>query len=113
MAVQLRPRNSYLSQVDGIQVDAPTTAAANFATVNGARHMYLDNFGGLVPGKVVVPTPVNGIHIRVPATMGNSLSCLPFLGEMQIVEGQNQGDRVEFTLPQLERGAVVWITGKK
>ena len=45
--------------------------------------------------------------------MGNSLSCLPFLGEMQIVEGQNQGDRVEFTLPQLERGAVVWITGKK
>jgi len=94
-------------------VDAPTTVAANFATVNGTPHIYLANFGGLVPGKVVIPTPVNNIHVRVPAGMGDSLSYLPFLGEAQIVHGVKQGDLVEFTLPSLERGAVISVAGRK
>jgi hypothetical protein len=98
---------------DGIQLDAPPTVAANFATVNGAPNIYLVNFGGLVPGKVAVPTPANSIRIRVPAAMGNSLSYLPFLGEAQIVQGEKRGDRVEFTLPPLERGAVVSVMGER
>ena len=85
--------------------------AVNFASVNGAPHIYLVNFGGLVPGTVAVPTPVNSIHIGVPAAMGSSLSYLPFLGETQIVQGEKRGDRVEFTLPPLERGAVVSVMG--
>ncbi len=102
-----------LGRNDGIQVDAPPTVAANFATVNGAPHIYLANFGGLVPGKVVIPTPATGIHVKVPAAMGDSLSYLPFLGETQIVHGVKSGELVEFTLPPLERGAVVWVTGTK
>jgi hypothetical protein len=90
----------------GIQIDAPPTVAANFAMVNGAPHVYLANFGGLVPGKVVVPTPVN-IQVRVPATMGDLLSYLPFLGESQAVRGVKRGAMMEFALPSLERGAVV------
>jgi hypothetical protein len=86
--------------------------AANFAIVNGTPHVYLANFGGLVPGKVVVPTPVK-IHVKVPAAMGNSLSYLPFLGEAQVVHGTKRGDKVEFTLPPLERGAVVSFGAKK
>ncbi len=82
----------------------------NFASVNGVPHIYLV-FGGLVPGTVAVPTPVNSIHIGVPAAMGSSLSYLPFLGETQIVQGEKRGDRVEFTLPPLERGAVVSVMG--
>jgi hypothetical protein len=101
-----------LDKNDGIQVDAPTTVAANFATVNGTPHIYLANFGGLVPGKVVVPTPVT-IHVKVPPAMGDSLSFLPFLGEMQTVHGVKNGETVEFTLPPLERGAVVSVLGKK
>jgi hypothetical protein len=91
----------------GIRVDAPSTVAANFATVNGEPHMYLANFGGLVPGKIAVPTPVQNIQVKVPATMGDSLSYLPFLGETQIVRGVKRGELIEFTLPALERGAVV------
>jgi hypothetical protein len=98
-----------LGSNDGIQLDAPPTVAANFATVNGSPHVYLVNFGGLVPGTVAVPIPVNSIHIRVPTAMGSSLSYLPFLGETQIVQGEKHGDRVEFTLPPLERGAVVSV----
>ena len=98
-----------LGKNDGVQVDAPTTVAANFAMVSGTPHVYLANFGGLVPGRVAVPTPVASIHVRVPVAMGNSLAYLPFLGEQQIVHGVKQGDRMEFTLPPLERGAVVWV----
>lgn len=96
-----------LGSNDGIQVDAPPTVAANFAVVNGTPHVYLANFGGLVPGKIAVPTPVNDIQLKAPAAMGDSLSYLPFLGEMRIVHGVKRGELIEFTLPPLERGAVV------
>jgi hypothetical protein len=92
---------------DDIQLDAPPTVAANFAIVNGSPHVYLANFGGLVPDKIVVPTPVNSVHVKVPAAMGDSLSYLPFLGEAQVVHGVKRGELTEFTLPPLERGAVL------
>jgi len=95
-----------------IQLDAPATLAANFAIVNGTAHVYLANFGGLVPAKVVVPTPVN-IHIKVPAAMGDWLSYLPFLGDAQVVRGVKHGGKIEFTLPPLERGAVLSFAAKK
>jgi hypothetical protein len=95
-----------LGNSNEIQVDAPPTVAANFAMVNGTPHMYLANFGGLVPDKVVVPAPVN-IQVKVPAAMGDSLSYLPFLGETHTVRGVKRGEMIGFTLPPLERGAVV------
>ena len=98
---------------DGIQLDAPSTVAANFAIVNGAPHVYLANFGGLLPGKIAVPTPVKSIQLKVPAAMGDSLSYLPFLGETQIVRGVVRSELIEFTLPPLERGAVVSFAAKK
>ncbi len=94
----------------GIELEAPTTVAANFAMVRGTPHVYLANFGGLVPGKVAVPTPATGIHLRIPAAAGDSLTYLPFLGETQVVQGVKRGDSMEFTLPPLERGAVVWVS---
>ena len=92
---------------EGIQIDAPPTVAANFASVSGAPHVYLANFGGLVPGKIAVPTPVNRIMVKVP------LSYIPFFGEMRIVRGVKRGELIEFTLPPLERGAVVSIGQEK
>jgi hypothetical protein len=106
----VNPPKDLLSALGGnndIQLDAPPTVAANFAIVNGTPHMYLANFGGLVPGTIAIPTPVKSIQVRVPAAMGDSLSYLPFLGEMQIVHGVQRNERIEFTLPPLERGAVV------
>jgi hypothetical protein len=97
---------------DGINVDAPTTVAANFAMVNGSAHVYLANFTGLVPGKVVVPTPVN-IRIKVAAGMGNSLQFTPFLGEAQVVHGVKRGREIEFTLPAVQQGAIVSFEKKQ
>ena len=92
-----------------IEIEAPATVATNFARVDGTPHAYLANFAGLVPSKVAVPSPANGIRVKIPAGMGESLAYLPFLGETQILRGTKQGDQVEFTLPEVERGAAIWI----
>jgi hypothetical protein len=95
-----------------ITVDAPCTVAANMAMVDGNLHVFLGNFTGLVPNKVAIPTVVNGIKISMAASRGTVLTFLPFLGERQVIHGQVKGDRVEFALPAMERGAIVW-SGEK
>lgn len=95
-----------------IEVDAPETVATNFGRVNGKPHVFLANFGGLVPNKVAVPATVKGIRLRVAARMGETATYLPFLGEAQTLKGSKTGDKVEFVLPDVERGAVVWFEGK-
>jgi hypothetical protein len=92
-----------------IELEAPPTVAANFGLVNGRPHIFLANFGGLVPSKVAVPEPAKGILVKIPQTMGDSLTFLPFLGERQTLKGEAKGGQVEFSLPALERGAVVWV----
>lgn len=92
-----------------IELKAPPTVAANFALVNGKPHVFLANFGGLAPSKVAIPSLASGIHVTIPAAMGNRATYLPFLGEAQGLRGQKRGTVVEFFLPALERGAVVWI----
>ena len=91
--------------VDG----APPTVAANYGLVHGRPHVFLANFTGLVPSKVAVPVRVSGIRVTIPAARGDALTFLPFLGEPQVLQGQKKGDALEFTLPVLERGAVVCV----
>jgi len=57
-------------------------------------------------------SPAAGIRIRIPVAMGDALAFLPFLGETQILRGVKQEARIEFTLPLVERGAIVWVVGK-
>ena len=92
-----------------MELDAPSTLAANFGLVDGSAHLFLANFGGLVPGKVGTPTPVAGARVRIPAALGNSLAYLPFLGQTQILKGTKQGDTMQFELPAIERGAAIWV----
>jgi hypothetical protein len=92
-----------------IEVDAPRTVASNFAEAAGRPQIFLANFGGLVPGKVAVPNRETGIKVRIPVAMGKSLSYLPFLGEPLTLQGVRNGDRMEFVLPALERGAIVAV----
>jgi hypothetical protein len=95
---------------NGIEVEAPETMAANFAEVDGAAHIYLANFGGLVPSKVALPTPAKNVQVRTPAGMGDSLVFLPFLGTEQVIKGKQKDGKMEFSLPPVERGAVIWVS---
>jgi len=104
------PPADFLSAVavkTDIRIDAPPTVATNFGRVNGRPHIFLANFGGLEPNKIAVPAPAK-VQVTVPATWGNTLTFLPFLGEAQTVHGEAKGENVQFVLPPIERGAVVW-----
>jgi hypothetical protein len=95
---------------NGIEVEAPETMASNFAEVDGTAHIYLANFGGLVPSRVAQPTPAKNVQVRTPSAMGDSLVFLPFLGTEQVIKGKQKGGKMEFSLPAVERGAVIWVS---
>jgi hypothetical protein len=102
----------FLAAVDTkpqMSVEAPPTVVTNIAVVNGNPTIFLANFTGLVPHKVAVPTAQAAVRISTIAAENRTLRVLPFLGETQIVHGQRIGDRLVFTLPALERGAVAWL----
>jgi hypothetical protein len=92
-----------------IELHAPPTVAANFGLVNGMPHVFLANFTGLIPSQNAVPTAVNETRLTIPAARGTVLTFVPFLGEARVVRGEKKGDNVEFVLPALERGAIVWV----
>jgi hypothetical protein len=95
-----------------VSIEAPAAVAANFARVNGEPRVFLANFGGLEPNKSSIPTPAKDIRVKMPSTLGNTLTFLPFLGDAQTLHGEVSGGQVEFVLPPVERGAIVWPGGK-
>jgi hypothetical protein len=96
-----------------VLVDAPPSVATNFARVNGIPHIFLANFAGLIPGKSATPVPASGVKISVSAADEDSLVYLPFLGKLQTLRGVKNGDRMDFHLPPITRGAVVWVRRRK
>lgn len=103
---------AFLAAIDtsgALKIEAPPTVVANIASVNGAPHIFLANFTGLVPRKIAVPTPQTNVRISVPVGKGETLHVLPFLGEDRVLTGRSAGGRTVFVLPPLERGAVAWF----
>jgi hypothetical protein len=100
---------SSLGVSNELSVEASPFIATNIAAVDGKPHAFLANFAGLVPHKVAVPSPQSNVRISVPAKRNCTLKFLPFLGEPQVLNGRQMGDRLVFVLPPIERGAVVWL----
>jgi len=91
-----------------IALQAPAAVAANFASVAGEPHIFLANFGGLLPGQVIAPERVSGIRVKIASPKDTKLTYLPFLGKPEFLTGVREGNNLEFVLPALERGAIVW-----
>ena len=92
-----------------LTIDAPPTVAVNFAEVDGRPHIFMANFTGLVPHQNAVPTTLHDVTISTTDVNAKTLQLLPFLGTIQTLNGRRMGDRMVFTLPSLERGAVAWL----
>jgi hypothetical protein len=93
----------------GVRVAASSSIATDIARVGGRLHIFLANFAGLVGGQNAVQTPQRGIRVSVPAAGSGKAWFLPFLGEAVELQGQRQNDRLEFVLPEIQKGAVVWF----
>jgi hypothetical protein len=92
-----------------LEITASPLVAASQAMVDGMPHVFLANFSGLRGGVNAVPTEQTGITLRLAAGRGALIYYLPFLGEIQQLRGEPEGQGLVFRLPPVRRGAVVWI----
>jgi hypothetical protein len=91
-----------------LHVDASPMLATSIAQVNGKPHVFFSNFAGLRGGANPVQTPQNGVRVTISGTSGTHGFFLPFLGDVQLVEGAVNPAGVTFNLPEIEKGAVFW-----
>ncbi len=100
-----------LEQTPRVRVEAGPAVATSIAMVNGTPHVYFANFKGLKPGKNATPVPETSAQVTVKSGGTPVLHFLPFIGQEMQVSGVRKGTHVVFSIPAIERGAVVWITG--
>jgi hypothetical protein len=97
-----------LENKPAIGIVASPLIATSIAQVDGKTHIFLANFDGLRGGVNPVQTPQTGVQITIPAQAKGQAFFLPFLGDVQKLEGVQQSGRVSYTLPAISKGAVFW-----
>jgi hypothetical protein len=98
-----------LQGADAVRIQASSQVATSIArTSDGHINCFFANFAGLRGGSNPVQTPQNGVEVTVRAKDEGKGFFLPFLGQVQAVKGERDGDSIRFTLPEITRGAVFW-----
>ena len=93
----------------GVELLASRNVVAHLAMIGRRRYIFLGNFDGLKAAEIATPRAQHDIEITLHAKSGTQLHILPFLGQESVISGKPEGKGIRFTLPILERGAVVWI----
>lgn len=93
-----------------VKVETSPFVASQTARVNGRLHVFLANFTGLIRKEKAVPIQVENVKISFPSKAGAKVHVLPFLGEMREIPGQWQNGVVTVVIPEIQRGAVVWLS---
>ena len=91
-----------------VEVVASASVATSVAQVKGVTHVFLANFAGLVGGANPIQTPQADVKISLPVVPGNAGYLLPFLGDVQKLQGTQKDGRETFVLPAINKGAVFW-----
>jgi hypothetical protein len=91
-----------------IAITASSMIATSIARVKGDTYVYLANFAGLRGGINPVQTLQSGVRITIPTKSKGKAFLLPFLGDVQQVEGVGTADGVTYVLPPISKGAVFW-----
>jgi len=91
-----------------VHVAAFPTLATSIARVDTKPHVFFANFAGLRGGVNPVQTPQTGVRVTITnATKGHGFF-LPFLGDVQPIQGAASARGLTYTLPPIEKGAVFW-----
>ena len=91
-----------------VKVTASRNVVAHVATIGNRQYVFLANFDGLQAGEIATPRTQTDIQITLPAPAGTQLHILPFMGKESVISGRQQAGQMQFTLPPIDRGAVVW-----
>jgi len=92
-----------------VRVAASPQLATSIARVAGMPHVFFANFAGLRGGVNPVQIPQAGVQVTIAGTKTGRGYFLPFLGEVQPLDGIVGGNSITFNLPAIEKGAVFWF----
>jgi hypothetical protein len=96
-----------LKHQQDVEIVAPPTVATSIALIDGKPYIFLANFSGLRSGANAVPTPQNGITLRLHSNL--RVRYLPFLSDVQEIPAVKDGDSAVYHLPAVGRGGVAWL----
>jgi len=87
---------------------SPHIATSISRTPDGHVNCFFANFAGLKGGANPIQTPQTGVKITVTAKSDVKGFFLPFMGDVQALQGTRTGNKLTFTLPPISKGAVFW-----
>jgi len=87
---------------------SPHIATSISRTPDGHVNCFFANFAGLKGGANPIQTPQTGVKITVTAKSDVKGFFLPFMGDVQALQGTRTGNTLTFTLPPINKGAVFW-----
>jgi hypothetical protein len=90
-----------------VRVVASPMLATSIAQVDGHPHVFVVNFAGLQGGVNPVQKPQTAVRVTVSSSYGHGFF-LPFLGDVQPLDGIAGEGKIIYTLPAIEKGAVFW-----
>ena len=91
-----------------VRIVASPMLATSVARVNGKPHVFLTNFAGLRGGANPIQTLQSGVQVTVVAATNGRGFFLPFLGNVQPLQGTASARGITYNLPAIEKGAVFW-----
>jgi hypothetical protein len=91
-----------------VRVAASPMIATSISQVDGKTHVFFANFAGLQGGVNPIQTPQIGVQVTVAGAKSGRGFFLPFLGDVQPLNGTAGDDGITYKLPAIEKGAVFW-----
>ena len=91
-----------------VRVGASPMLATSIAQVDTKAHVFFANFAGLRGGVNPLQTPQTGVQVTILSATGGRGFFLPFLGDVQPLEGTASAGGLTYNLPAIQKGAVFW-----
>jgi hypothetical protein len=91
-----------------VRVIGSSRLATSISQVDGTPHVFFMNVAGLQGGVNPVQTPQTDVQVTIARARTGHGFFLPFLGNVQQLNGTAGGSGISFKLPAIEKGGVFW-----
>jgi hypothetical protein len=92
-----------------VEIEAPPFVSTQIANVDGKPTVFLANFGGLKSKEIAQQNPARNIKITFSTDRPRKVAVLPFLGDVQEIEGTFHDGKLWCVIPSIDKGTVVWL----
>jgi hypothetical protein len=92
-----------------VQIDASPFLSTQIARVDGKVSVFLANFKGLKSKEIAQQTPEESATITFFSSGPGTIAFLPFLGQLQKLQGTFSNGKLTCKLPPIDKGAVAWV----